>query len=630
VNRRAAAIVGLAVVTTALVAWFVLSNDGERPRGDEMPAADSAAHGPAGTSSSEHGAGPALAARPGRAKSIDESATSDSAPVPKSAARPRRAIEPGTIRGVVVTDEGRPIVGATVVVSTGDGVEPSLVAFAKSDDAGRFSLLPSSGHSALDLHVSADGRVPEHRPIVAGTFVVARMGPAGSVRGRIVDSDGRRPIAGARVTIYGRDIRSGADGAFYVSGGGIEDFPSRGSSISVTDADGVFHSVCHVGKVAIHVQALGYYGQDQTVHVASDGETDVELEVKPLGRGGALSGFVRVDGAPASGALVAYAAPSRTRDTRLAPWGTTRSASDGRYRLEGVPLGQRVWVDAGPDRRGYVWLPAHDDRTVELVADLDAPKPLAMDGTVTQDGRALEGVEFSVTCSTHGTNTARSDAAGRFHLPMSCPDGNGFASARTPDGFSFNVPVPHFAPDIPWPSLDLVVPPSGRVRGRVTDREEKPIAGAHVTGGRGEVIADDDGRYEIAVAVGKTRLRAWAAGYSSQQTSILEIPAGAVVDRDLRLSPGGAVVGRVVSADHLPLADVVVLALGGEGVRAQSAVKTNGDGAFIAADVTGASFRLEFSLAGYAPQSIDDVEPDSVVPDVVMTRIAADSDSAMK
>jgi RNA polymerase sigma factor (sigma-70 family) len=238
------------------------------------------------------------------------------------------------------------------------------------------------------------------------------------------------------------------------------------------------------------------------------------------------------DGAPASGAVV-WAAKST-----LGPLQRQETIADanGRYLLRLDPGTWFVWARRGSQGREG---PARHER-VEIAADR-APESITirleergiLRGRLleAETGKPIAGGQFFLDAGLVLTT----GADGRFEVGGLWRGGHeAFVVAR--DRMRMRVLFDTTA--YTDPTLDVPVPRSGKIVGRVTDMDGKPIPGAYVgrhTSGsffssNGLYVAcNAEGRFEYDDAVlpdEPTRLAAAASGYEEEQRHGLHVPSG--------------------------------------------------------------------------------------------------------
>jgi hypothetical protein len=129
----------------------------------------------------------------------------------------------------------------------------------------------------------------------------------------------------------------------------------------------------------------------------------------------------------------------------------------------------------------------------------------------------------------------------------------------------------------------LVLKEGLTLRGRVIDRDGRPIAGARVSPAfpkrQAGAATDDRGRFELAhIPPGPIELTAQAKGYVPAQRKVV---AGEAASIELRLEAGPAVTGRLVDQANRPIADAIFqFELGPSNRAAWPTARSGRDGRF--------------------------------------------------
>jgi hypothetical protein len=243
------------------------------------------------------------------------------------------------VRGVVQDDAGSPVPGAAIWLSSpGNWSEGRVVG--EADDRGRFELREVGD----GRHVGA--RSAEHAP--SGLFkldgqpgdvldVVLMVGGAcGSVKGRVVDPEGRG-VGGASLRVEGWD---GGWHGQQIPDGSRRLPPAAMLATSADDGTFAFHGV-PVGKQRLLAARSGFSMAEVAVVVQAD--TEAEPTVR-LAASASVRGTVRdAAGRPVVGAqiLIGEFGLFASSDTTTGP--------DGCYELTDLVLGWRILQASSPD-----------------------------------------------------------------------------------------------------------------------------------------------------------------------------------------------------------------------------------------------------------------------------------------
>jgi len=319
-------------------------------------------------------------------------------------ARMDLTMPPGaTVRGRVLDPEGRPVAGAVICLSHG-GNPYAGFPVGRSGGDGHYEVRGVSGGPHLSAR--ARGFAPSdqvYAPFVAGTVLeldLALRPGAGSIRGVVRTPEGL-PITGARVHLTGPSPpgwKGLDDGLFRV--------PSPLPFDVRTDERGGFEcDEIGAGPVVVEVRAEDRVPARQIVAIPTGGEASVELV---LMAGGAVEGVVRhADGTPADRATVSHGDYGRFGTLRA------RTASDGRYRLTGVPAG-RIALRADERNRGEVEVALACQEGVTTRWDATLVEGLTVRGSVV-DERGAPLADWSVGLLDPG-RWFRTDSEGAFML----------------------------------------------------------------------------------------------------------------------------------------------------------------------------------------------------------------------
>ncbi len=181
-------------------------------------------------------------------------------------------------------------------------------------------------------------------------------------------------------------------------------------------------------------------------------------------------------------------------------------------------------------------------------------------------------------------------------------------------------------------SVDLRLPGTRVVPGRVTDREGRGAAGARVVASwyldppcpyfpcpDVTAVADGEGRFVLALQPGTWRIEVAGAGFVPRTVDGVEVPAeGAPPPLEVSLERGGTVGGRVVDDEGRPVEGAAV---GGS--------RTGPDGRFLLGGVSPSSSLFDVDRAGFIGPVVVAFPPGTAVADVVLDRAAAVSGTVL-
>ena len=240
---------------------------------------------------------------------------------------------PGTISGYVRQIDGTTPIGGAKVEALGPAYQQTTAA---SDGSYSLKLAPGS----YRLRVSAPGYAREYynnvTPSSEATLVVVASDSAqiinfdlnegGSISGRILQSDGTTPVSGAQVfvrpSLYffddGFNTTTAADGSYVVTGLALGQYKVR------AEANGY-------AKLRYYSNVYGW-NNASSVSVSPPQNTpniDIRLDLA-----GVIQGFIRAADGTNPIQVGVIADPSAGAFEGI---GTTSSASDGSYRIDGLP-----------------------------------------------------------------------------------------------------------------------------------------------------------------------------------------------------------------------------------------------------------------------------------------------------
>jgi protocatechuate 3,4-dioxygenase beta subunit len=511
----------------------------------------------------------------------------------------------GAIVGEVVDASGRPVDSFHVTARPvgGDATSPfaprstASGAFRIEDVVpGRYALLVTSSEHADE--VVSDVDVTADRTTDVGRI---RLGPAGIVRGTVVDAAGR-PVAGAAVMVRSqRDYEHG-----YLSHGQPQAHSSPEGSFEVRGLN--------PGRIRIeaHHPRLGGGQADGLEVDPAAGATVTQVVLEP---GGRLRGSIRRRGQGLAASVTAMAFPSLSRDA------STVADDEGRFVLDNLPAGE-VWIEFKPlreaDGRGLserrVWI--RDGETVVLDVDL---RDILVGGRVTPAGGSAEGLR--VAFDTEGRRTSwplNEGASGPQHMVSRVgPDGAYALRVAEPGPYTARVEtadgvVLHrrrvTVADADEHRLDLEFT-STSVSGTLVDEAtERPIPNGTITAiaaddpdRQAEVLTGAGGLFELHLEPGTYVLQAQAPGYAGTRRP-LAVGLLAGDQQRVALPRGWSLRGRVVDARGQAVSTVQVFARAEQNEEAMAHANTRPDGSFELTGLTEARYNLfaGSDMAGFA------------------------------
>lgn len=421
----------------------------------------------------------------------------------------------------------------------------SAVASFRAEEARQEQLSPPLAvprAASVEREERVELPAPVEAPAAASSALIA---------GRVRDEDGV-PVAQASVHLRQPSRRNGRESWKITTTG-------------TTDADGRFRFE-GVARQLWNLQVSGdelLEASELTVD-ASGGDRDVELVVR---RGHEL--FVRarwVNGSLAEN--VSFGLKYAEGGKGLG--GERGRRADGVYVIRGLFPGEHeVRASAELDGRigrGVAHAHVPDPAVLEIV--LEEATIVLRGRVVDPEGRPIQGVRVTVSAadlSFHVNATTSSD--GTFELrgleagPVSL-----HADAQGKFWPEKGAGERKLELEPGMPPIEIVLVPTGLVRGQVLDAAGQPVAGARVLGGGGiatfeEQSTDADGRFAVPVAPGRRILYATAKGHANSLNEVLELAGGEVLEGIvLRLRPACRVVGRVLDANGQPAPGVTLFA----------------------------------------------------------------------
>jgi RNA polymerase sigma factor (sigma-70 family) len=373
----------------------------------------------------------------------------------------------GSISGVVRSEAGAPIAGATVFPYEREGHgyrwnrNLAVAARATTDANGVFEL-SNIAAPAWKLCAKADGyatKISEYVPLGSKSADI-RMAGGGSIHGVVVLKGDGSPVAGAEVGVREKHW--------------VDDFETK------TDKDGAFKLAnLNLGDYWLRVDKANLVpatGPVQVTVVKSDTPNGLHIE---LSEGGVISG--RVYDAETGEGLAGQEVAARTSETAQGPEREAKTDADGVYRLEGLLAAAynisadrpEEYIDPGfSNEKSATAKPG----TVVDGIDFPTSKGLSITGRVVDaKGRPVEGVRVDPNHGPWQVNDT-TDAEGLFTLGPVEPTNRMFISAKK----SGMVGAPQGPFRVQPPGLDgieLVVEEAASISGVLVDGDDNPVSG---------------------------------------------------------------------------------------------------------------------------------------------------------
>jgi hypothetical protein len=502
---------------------------------------------------------------------------------------------------------GQPLEGAFVmaipstdVSRTTSGLQPGKLRHAVTgpDGRARIEVLPP-GPWTVTAH--RRGFVTRSLSGVTSGPLAVRLDKGGFVTGRVVSSEGGRPLAGAQV-MAAIDSPLPAD---------LSEDATR--NVATSDAQGRFRlEGIGPSPFTLSARALGHaIGERQDVKAGAV----VDIVLFP---GSTLHGAVRDDdGRPVSGALV-RAEPDRFWGKEPPP---ERTDTEGRFEMAGVTPGEYKVVARLGGRA-----PAFGRVVVEPEAEATVTLLLSAGGFVTgrvvdEQGRPLRGVvrvdavdELGLPASMGDLLAAESKDDGTFSLgPL--PIGSLGLAASAPRHATRRLHTRVGAPRRTVALGDVTLEPGLQIRGRVRARDGRALPGATITA-RSEASGGGPSVEANAGAKGAFALDGLEAGWyrvtstAPDYARVMVRAAAGGAPLDIVLEAAGAISGRVVDTQGRQVSDASVGAKARDAkldARPQEGATDPVDGSFKIDGLAGGAYDLEARASGHAPAFLANV-----------------------
>jgi uncharacterized GH25 family protein len=518
------------------------------------------------------------------------------------------------ISGTVVDSaSGQPIPGATVSVTDLANIRKAGV----TDEAGLYRVrgLGAKGRP-VSISVKADAYARAKRQVTVKEDQESvenfELQPAGSVAGRVVDSEGNA-LVGALVEVRRAQENAGTE---QVVGHGTSDRDGRFDIQGVEPGEGARARA----RLTSFLEAFS-----EPFDVAPGESTAIPDIAMKLG--GTIEGkVVDAQGAPISSAWITAREEGGT-DLVNTTVGNAKSAADGRFALRGLPGGAYdLEVKAGSYlaklQPGVQVIERKATAGIEIV--LEAGGFLAGQ-VLDSNGAPVSAAEVSVREYTEGFKELRpeiTDAEGRFRvqnlsskdfvkLEVHHDDYGAYSSSKVAVGDE---------------NLEVVLRPLGMIRGVLVDPEGKPLSSFSVQAespdGAGKAkrlnaktFSPTDGSFEYrGLPDGTYTVSVRAPSFSVVTVADIRVAAGQATDvGQIQLLEGGRISGTVVASEGgAPVAGATVRVT--QGFRAfrdpgaRVAEVTGPDGSFTFEKLKDGAVTLEVSHADFVKKRVTGVD----------------------
>lgn len=520
-----------------------------------------------------------------------------------------------SLEGTVVTEDGAPVAGATIVL----GDWP----LAQSGEDGSFTI----PHAPRDWKVLAAyaGELAAWQRFAGAGDQQLRVSRAPMIQGRITDAKSGNPIGGALVAtappIAGDRVRSPA---------------------AITDVKGTFELPTVPGERMILVSHPLYLGEMSQVSIGQGERKSVDIRVNPLSL--VTGSVVDEEKKPVAGASIVVESADASAAQRNALRAVAHTAPDGSFTARYFSLDPDIRIRAssphGPSAvsETFARTPGDVRRGVTIVI----PVGFALKGRVTDsEGKPLEGVKVSAVESDE-------TAALRGMRPLVDPNAAGVFSAsdgtfdlRVTEGlFDFSFTRDGYAPKRVFaqkvsaetlPQLEVSLDRAVAISGRVM-RSGVGVAGVGVSAGSAHAITDAAGKFSLGgLSRGPVSVFIQKSDEFIQESRLLEAPKDDLV---FEVAAGRRVAGRVIDRKSgLPIASFTAgiswsVGIPGGGSRGTTHTQPfdAADGAFEFENVPAGAITVVANAPGYASASLDITADDAGD----LTRLQLELDQAIR
>ncbi|HYU24030.1 MAG TPA: carboxypeptidase-like regulatory domain-containing protein, partial [Thermoanaerobaculia bacterium] len=423
------------------------------------------------------------------------------------------------VTGTVVADDGAPLAGArvrafarepfsaTAARLLSSSPDPVPIATAESAADGRF-FIDAKGNATIDIVVDAAGREPAALYAADGDDAGAvSLSTANKARRVRVVADGK-PVANALLYL-GHSLLVRSD--------------TQGNAVRTSTGEPGF---------IVH--------PDYGVGIIAERNGEVQLR-----RGTALRGrVVARDGTtPVAGAAIVAGG-----------WPMARSGDDGTFTIAHAPVRLHALVAVSGNDAGSAAVDGAKPTQIRLGT------AASLSGTVTAKGQTpVAGATVSIS-SEGQFDSAVTDAKGHYAIPA-LPAETYLARASHPAYVNAGMGDVRATPAA---TRAFALQPRSRVRGVVLTEDNKPAAGAFVSGGRFGMnpiaMTTPAGEFTVRLAEsGRIWVEAWKSGYAVALSRPFTVQPGETKSGvTLTLQRGFPLQVKVVDRDRVPVANAAV------------------------------------------------------------------------
>lgn len=548
--------------------------------------------------------------------------------------KPIYATQHGTIAGIVVDEDKRPVAGAKVSTrgASRDGGmnfmmnvgrrEPRAV---YSGPDGRFVARDVATENDVIVDAAKKGYPPAHTAALrvnpgekkSGISITIPRGLAFS--GRVLDKN-NKPVANAAVELN----ESTSDPAAGMRRMIVGAMGRQGDDTVRSAGDGTFTVRAKEGRYDVSVKAEGYATKVLRAQQIVAGMKPVDVVLEP---GVEITGRVTRGGAGVDGVMVATVSMGEGMTS-------TQTGPDGSFRLGDLRPGQVMLIankqEAFIQEMRSVTAPAHDvnielppgGRIVGHVVDKATHSPVTSFQAGVSTSRGGGGMVVQTPpmlkpfTADDGAFTLEGLRAGPTQVVVSAP---GYTQGRVAN---IEVEDGKTAPEV-----TVEMETGVRLVGKVTGPDGRPLSGVTVApeqssrGGRvmrfdavaNSAVTDPNGEYTIeALEPGEKSFDYSRSGYVTESRSVNL--NGKEVRSDVQLSSGLRVGGVVVTEGGAPVADALVRASSASDSTFGREAHSDANGNFQFEGLAPGHYSFNAAKSGYASGIVRDVDVSSGAP----------------